>query len=97
MRERRAAAEALVKRSQLPRKRANDGNALVAVDLVELNHTQIRACTEELRPFSAGLLDQRRFVRWPTRPGSVRNVVEIRSGIISEKLIISYYAARSNC
>ena len=29
--------------------------------------------------------------------GSVRNVVEIRSGIISEKLIISYYAARSNC
>jgi hypothetical protein len=29
--------------------------------------------------------------------GSVRNVVGIRSGIISEKLIISYYAARSNC
>ena len=29
--------------------------------------------------------------------GSVRNVVGIRSGIISEKLIISHYAARSNC
>jgi hypothetical protein len=29
--------------------------------------------------------------------GSVRNVVGIRSGIISEKLVISYYAARSNC
>jgi prolyl oligopeptidase len=29
--------------------------------------------------------------------GPVRNVVGIRSGIISEKLIISYYAARSNC
>jgi len=27
----------------------------------------------------------------------VRNVVGIRSGIISDKLIISYYAARSNC
>jgi Domain of unknown function (DUF4331) len=32
-----------------------------------------------------------------TPEGSVRNVVGIRSGIISEKLIISYYAARSNC
>jgi hypothetical protein len=29
--------------------------------------------------------------------GPVRNVVGIRSGIISDKLIISYYAARSNC
>jgi hypothetical protein len=29
--------------------------------------------------------------------GPVRNVVGIRSGIISSKLIISYYAARSNC
>jgi len=29
--------------------------------------------------------------------GSVRNVVGIRSDVISEKLIISYYAARSNC
>ena len=38
-----------------------------------------------------------RCVRGGHRPGSVRNVVEIRSGIISEKLIISYYAARSNC
>jgi len=29
--------------------------------------------------------------------GSVRNVVGIRSDVISDKLIISYYAARSNC
>ena len=29
--------------------------------------------------------------------GPVRNVVGIRSGIISDKLIIPYYAARSNC
>jgi hypothetical protein len=31
------------------------------------------------------------------RKGPVRNVVGIRSGIISDKLIIPYYAARSNC
>ena len=31
------------------------------------------------------------------REGSVRNVVGIRSDVISDKLIISYYAARSNC
>jgi hypothetical protein len=29
--------------------------------------------------------------------GSVRGVVGIMSGIISENLIIAYYAARSNC
>jgi hypothetical protein len=33
----------------------------------------------------------------PVAPGPVRNVVGIRSGIISDKLIIPYYAARSNC
>jgi chromosome segregation ATPase len=33
------AARALVKRLRLPRQRANDGKALVAVDLAELNHT----------------------------------------------------------
>jgi hypothetical protein len=32
-----------------------------------------------------------------TVAGSVRNVVGIRSDVISDKLIISYYAARSNC
>ena len=33
------AARALVKRLRLPRQRANDGKALVAVDLAEINHT----------------------------------------------------------
>jgi len=33
------AARALVKRLRLPRQRANDGKALVAVDLTEINHT----------------------------------------------------------
>jgi hypothetical protein len=31
------------------------------------------------------------------REGPVRNVVGIRSGIISGELFIPYYAARSNC
>src|SRR6516162_5637611 len=31
------------------------------------------------------------------RAGSVRGVVGIISGIISENLVIAYYAARSNC
>jgi hypothetical protein len=33
------AARALVKRMRLPRQRGNNGKALVAVDLAELNHT----------------------------------------------------------
>jgi hypothetical protein len=33
------AARALVKRLWLPRQRANNGKALVAVDLAEINHT----------------------------------------------------------
>jgi hypothetical protein len=33
------AARALAKRLRLPRQRANDGKALVAVDLAEINHT----------------------------------------------------------
>jgi hypothetical protein len=33
----------------------------------------------------------------PSVVGPVRNVVGIRSGIISDKLFIPYYAARSNC
>jgi hypothetical protein len=33
------AARALVKRLRLPRQRANNGKALVAVDLAEVNHT----------------------------------------------------------
>jgi DNA repair exonuclease SbcCD ATPase subunit len=33
------AARALVKRLRLPRQRANNGKALVAVDVAELNHT----------------------------------------------------------
>jgi len=35
------AARALVKRLRLPRQRANDGKALVAVDLAEINHKPI--------------------------------------------------------
>ena len=40
------AARALVKRLRLPRQRANNGKALVAVDLAEINHTPtLRAVT----------------------------------------------------
>jgi hypothetical protein len=40
------AARALVKRLRLPRQRANNGKALVAVDVAELNHTPMpRAVT----------------------------------------------------
>jgi hypothetical protein len=35
------AARALVKRLRLPRQRANNGKALVAVDLAEINHTPV--------------------------------------------------------
>jgi hypothetical protein len=35
------AARALAKRLRLPRQRANDGKALVAVDVTELNHKSI--------------------------------------------------------
>jgi hypothetical protein len=37
------AARALAKRLRLPRQRANDGKALVAVDLTELTHKPMRA------------------------------------------------------
>ena len=37
------AARALAKRLRLPRQRANDGKALVAVDLAELTHKPMRA------------------------------------------------------
>jgi hypothetical protein len=40
------AARALVKRLRLPRQRANNGKALVAIDLAEINHTPtLRAVT----------------------------------------------------
>jgi hypothetical protein len=43
------AARALVKRLRLPRQRGNNGKALVAVDVAELNHTPIaRAGTRRL-------------------------------------------------
>jgi hypothetical protein len=37
------------------------------------------------------------IVRMGVERGSVRGVVGIISGIISENLVIAYYAARSNC
>jgi hypothetical protein len=46
-------ARALAKRLRLPRHRANDGKALVAVDLAEINHTPTpRAATRGRSNFS---------------------------------------------
>jgi hypothetical protein len=47
-----------------------------------------RALSDERRAYIAKLVAQ---------GGSVRDVVGIMSGIISDELIIAYYAARSNC
>jgi hypothetical protein len=40
-----AAARALVKRLRLPRQKANDGKALVSVDLSEINYKPVSACS----------------------------------------------------
>jgi len=53
--------------------------------------------TEALRLCIGGPADQPQQWVVPLEHGPVRNVVGISSGIISDKLVISYYAARSNC
>jgi hypothetical protein len=50
------AARALVKRLRLPRQRANNGKALVAVDLAEVNHTPM------VRPVNARSPDDHQAV-----------------------------------
>ena len=45
-----AAARALVKRLRLPRQKANDGKALVSVDLSEINYKPMPACSPADHP-----------------------------------------------
>ena len=49
------AARALVKRMRLPRQKANDGKALVSVDLSEINHKPMATRSSPVHPVIAGL------------------------------------------